>query len=107
MSMDAREAERICGERNRKGESMRKKKMQFIAQIQKSENADLTLDWKPVNGSDYADAAMTFLKKNFGELASRGFAWVAVAKENGPKHDTGMPMVFHSFRLEWEKPLPS
>ena len=81
--------------------------LQFIAQIQKHEKADLTMDWEPVNGKDYADAAMTFLKKNFGDLAPAGFAWVAVADEKGPKHDTGMPMVFHAFKLEWEKPLPS
>lgn len=95
----------------KKPKKERKAPMQFIAQIQKAEKADLTMDWQPVNGSDYADAALMFLKNGLvtGDdvLTPQGFAWVAVADADGPKYDNGMPMVFHAFKLEWEKPLPS
>lgn len=81
--------------------------MQFIAQVQQSDKADLSMDWTPVNGSSFSHAAMTFLKKIFGEVAPLGSTWVAVADADGPAFDNGMPVIVHFFRLEWEKPLPS
>ena len=80
--------------------------MEFLAQLKNDEAANLTPQWTRVIGENFSDAALVFLRKIFADVAPLGAAWIWVADLKGPRHDNGMPMVIHGFRIEWKRPKP-
>lgn len=80
--------------------------MKYLVQFTKGQADQLTKRWRTIEGSGPENAAVEALRtrrtKGKGEVLKRcGFLWAWVAAANGPKHESGMPMVVHSYKLEF------